>query len=222
MTDNNRYKLYVDNTYYHCYNRGVEKRIIFQDDQDYKTFLSYLKFYLSDPSLRGQSSKSFHSQQLSNHFSKIELIAYCLMPNHFHLLIKQTNQDSMTRFIRALCTRYSIYFNKRYNRVGSLYQGRYKAVLVDNEMQFLYLTKYIHRNPLSLVGNDPTKLTDYTYSSYHNYLNIIHQDWVNPENITYRYSPKNPNNTYRSFVEESKELATEITTLGNITLDWDT
>lgn len=222
MTAKNRYKQYVDNTYYHCYNRGVEKRIIFQDDQDYKVFISFLKFYLTDPALRGPSPKSFASQQLSNHFHKIDLIAYCLMPNHFHLLIKQSDQNSMTKFIRALCTRYAIYFNKRYKRVGSLYQGRYKAVLVNNEMQFLYLTKYIHRNPLKILVHNPQELVSYPYSSYRNYLNIIHQDWINPENITYRYSPKNPRNTYKAFVEESKELATEITTIGNITLDWDT
>lgn len=221
MTAKNRYKTYVDNSYYHVYNRGVEKRIIFQDPQDYKVFLSYLQFYLTDP-LRGPSPKYFASQQLTNHLGKIHLIAYCLMPNHFHLLIKQIDRDSMTKFIRALCTRYSIYFNKRYQRVGSLFQGRYKAVMVDNDMQFLYLTKYIHRNPLDLPGYQPSNLPEYPYSSYRNFMGVIHQSWVDPSDIIYRYSKNNTRNTYQYFVEEFKELSTEIETIGNLALDWET
>ncbi|MFZ2199508.1 MAG: transposase [Microgenomates group bacterium] len=223
MTAKNRTKTYVDNTRYHVYNRGVEKRTIFLDDKDYKVFLSYLQFYLMPiPSLRGPSPKSYPSQQLSNHNQKIRLIAYCLMPNHFHLLIKQTNKNDMTEFLRAISTRYSMYFNKRYDRVGSLFQGRYKAVLIDNEMQFLYLTKYIHRNPLDLFPLSPDKILDYPYSSYRNFLGIIHQSWVDPSDIIYSYSKNSPRNTYQNFVEESREKSTEIETLGNLTLDWTT
>jgi len=107
-----------------------------------------------------------------------------------------------------------MYFNKRYQRVGSLFQGRYKAVLVDNELQFLYLTKYIHRNPLDISGYTPSNLRDYPYSSYRNYLGIINQTWVN--------TSKTSKHKYQEFVEEQKELSTEILTMGNITLDHDT
>lgn len=226
MTAKNRTKVYVENTYYHVYNRGVEKRDIFLDNQDYGVFLSYLKFYLmplidpKDP--RGPSPRLSPAQQLSNHNNKISLIAFCLMPNHFHLLIKQTDRDSMTNFLRALATRYSMYFNKRYNRVGSLFQGRYKAILIDNEMQFLYLTKYIHRNPLDLFAYNLDNLLDYPYSSYRNYTGIIHQSWIDPNDIIYRYGKNGKHNAYQNFVEESKELSTEIEVLGSITLDRDT
>lgn len=223
MTSKNRTKIYVENTYYHVYNRGVEKRNIFIDDRDYGVFLSYLKFYLMPPVTqkdpRGPSPRLSPAQQLSNHNNKISLISYCLMPNHFHLLIKQTGKDSMTKFLRALATRYSMYFNKRYVRVGSLFQGRYKAVLIDNEMQFLYLTKYIHRNPLDLPDYSKINLLEYPYSSYRNFTGNILQVWIDPSDITHRYSNKNPLNTYQSFVEESNELSTEIETLGNLTLD---
>ncbi len=223
MTAKNRIKTYVANTFYHVYNRGVEKRTIFLDEKDFKVFLSYLKFYLMPTlTLRGASPKSYPSQQLTNHHQKIQLIAYCLMPNHFHLLLKQTDVDSMTSFLRALCTRYSMYFNKRYARVGSLFQGRYKAVLIDNEMQFLYLTKYIHRNPLDLSGYQPSNLLEYPYSSYRNFTGVIHQVWIDPSDIIYRNSNNNPQSTYQKFVEESKELSAEIETLGNLALDHDT
>jgi len=221
MPAKNTLKTYVDNSYYHIYNRGVEKRTIFQDDQDYKVFLSYLQFYLTDP-LRGDSHKSFPSQQLHNHNSTINLIAYCLMSNHFHLYIKQFDKHSINYFMRSLATRYSMYFNKRYHRVGKLFQGAYKAVLLTNELQYLYLSKYIHRNPLDLVNNDPIKLVEYPYSSYRNYLGYIHQEWVKPNEIKDYFSKENHHTPYREFVEESKELSTEITTLGNSTIDHDT
>lgn len=140
MPAKNSVKTYVDNSYYHLYNRGVEKRTIFQNEKDYKVFLSYLQFYLTEP-LRGESPKSFPSQELLNHTKNIQLIAYCLMPNHFHLFIKQREKDSINHFMRSLLTRYSMYFNKRYSRVGSLFQGPYKAALIDNEMQYLYIFK---------------------------------------------------------------------------------
>ena len=115
-----------------------------------------------------------------------------------------------------------MYFNKRYNRVGKLFQGTYKAVLLTNELQYLYLSKYIHRNPLELVNNDPTRLVEYPYSSYRNYLEYIHQEWVKPDEIKEYFSKENHHAPYQEFVEESKELSTEITTLGNTTLDHDT
>lgn len=222
MPSPNIIKTYVDNSYYHIYNRGVEKRIIFQDAQDYKVFLSYLKFYLSDPTLRGETPKLPPSQQLKNHSNKIMLLAYCLMPNHFHLYIKQSDYHDMTHFMRSLLTRYGMYFNKRYKRVGSLFQGPYKAVYIDNELQYLYLSKYIHRNPLEIIGNDIVKLTEYPYSSYPNYLGLIHQDWVHPEEITGYFSKELHHTPYKEFVEEYKELATEISSLGNAALDWET
>jgi putative transposase len=209
MPSPNIVKTYVDDSYYHVYNRGVEKRCIFLDDQDYKTFLSYLKFYLSPPLLRGETSKSFPSQELQNHSQQILLLAYCLMPNHFHLFIKQKDAVAMSYFMRSLSTRYSMYFNKRYLRVGTLFQGVYKAAYIDHEMQYLYLSKYIHRNPLAL-GYTATNLKEYPYSSYRNYLGIIQQNWVHPEEIRDYFSQENHHTPYQEYVENSEQIADEI------------
>lgn len=220
MPPKNSLKTYVDHTYYHVYNRGVEKRTIFQDDQDYVAFLGCLKLYLTPPhpidrrfaiTLQGDSlsneSKILYapSRQPKNHTNSIELVAYCLMPNHFHLMFRQNERDSMNHFMRSLATRYSMYFNKKYERVGTLFQGTYKAVMVEHENQFLWLTKYIHRNPLGLASyrESPRKLVEYPYSSYKNYLNKIHQPWIHPENILTYFSTTNPRSTYQAFVEES-------------------
>ena len=219
MPAKNSIKTFVDHTYYHVYNRGVEKRDIFLDDKDYLAFLGCLKLYLTPPhpvdrriaiTLQGETLSNTNkviycpSRQPNNHEKTIDLVAYCLMPNHFHLLFRSIEKDSMTKFMRSLATRYSMHFNKKYERVGSLFQGPYKAVMVEHENQFLWVTKYIHRNPLtlSLYKENPCKLAEYPYSSYKNYLGDIHQSWLHPENILVYFSKTNPRNTYQRFVEE--------------------
>ncbi len=221
MPAKNRIKTYVSDSYYHIYNRGVEKRIIFQDEKDYVVFLSCLKLYLNPPkpldrrfslTLQGPSPTDRDIQvyapcrQPNNHYGKIELVAYCLMPNHFHLCIKQTDRRAIDHFMRSLATKYAMYFNKKYERVGSLFQGRYKAVLIESEEQFTYLTKYIHRNPLKLATykDRPRQLDSYPYSSYPNYLGTRHQTWVNPTNILAYFSTTSPHNSYQNFVEETE------------------
>lgn len=229
MPSKNRIKTYVSDSYYHIYNRGVEKRIIFEDDEDYTVFLACLKLYLDPPkpvdrrfsiTLQGPSPTDTSTQiyapcrQPNNHYGKVELVAYCLMPNHFHLCIKQADRRDMDHFMRSLATKYAMYFNKKYARVGSLFQGRYKAVLIETEEQFTYLTKYIHQNPLKLASykDRPRQLGQYSFSSYPNYLKLRHQSWINPENILTYFSFSNPHNSYQNFVEESpSELEGEAT-----------
>ena len=209
MPSKNAIKKYEAGAYYHIYNRGVEKRIIFQDDKDYKTFLSYLKFYLSPPTkhdlhsdLQGVSLKAIPpSRVLKNYHDEIELLAYCLMPNHFHLLVHQTTVSAINYFMRSLSTKYVCYFNTRYKRVGHLFQDTYKAVKIESEQQWIHLTKYIHLNPLDLhpFKESPCRLTEYKYSSYPNYLGKFKQSWVKPNEILANIS-KVGKNSYHNFV----------------------
>lgn len=192
MPAKNSIKEYEAGAYYHIYNRGVEKRLIFIDDQDYKTFLCYLKLYLTDPKLQGPTLKSYPSRSLKNYAGDIELYCYCLMSNHFHLLIKQNSSYGIKEFMQSLCTKYSIYFNKKLDRVGGLFQGKYKAVKVRASEQLVYLSKYIHLNPREPV--------DYPYSSLSNYLRDINQVWVRSNEILSYFSKTNPNLSYRDFI----------------------
>jgi len=198
MPSKNIIKEYVDEAYYHLYNRGVAKQDIFQDEQDYKTFLSYLKIYLSK---KDESQKIAPTRQLKNFFEEFTLLAYCLMPNHFHMLVWQKNQRTMANFMRSIATKYSRYFNKKYHRVGPIFQSRYKAVLITEENQFVYLSKYIHRNPLPTR----TDLVGYKYSSYLNYLGLINQTWIDKSEILSYFSKLNPKESYKEFVEEIDE-----------------
>ena len=200
MPSRNIIKEYKENTYYHIYNRGVDKRTIFLDKNDYKKFLGYLKFYLSPIDLQGQTLKVAPSRALKNYTDYIQLLTYCLMPNHFHLLIHQTIALAIAGFMQSLCTKYSIYFNKKSNRSGPLFQGRYRAVEVTSEEQLIYLTKYIHRNPIDILPSR-TDLEGYKYSSYGNYLKRFSQDWIKTDGILEYFK----NSSYKEFVEETED-----------------
>lgn len=218
MPAKNSLKDYSPESYYHVYNRGVAKQNIFLDEQDYKTFLSYFKLYLTPPDLQGQSLKIAPTRQLKNYSEELKLLAYCLMPNHFHLFVFQKEADSMANFLRSLATKYSMYFNKKYKRVGHVFQGRYKAVMVTNENQFIYLSKYIHRNPLDILPTG-TILVGYKYSSYPNYLGRFHQDWVDTSDILSYFSKQRQAESYCDFVEEIDER--DLLMIKNSMLDFD-
>lgn len=203
MPAKNALKEYHENGYYHLYNRGVNKGLIFFDDRDYKTFLYYLKLYLCSEKLQVEYLKLYPSRKLKNYCSRLKLLAYCLMPNHFHLLVWQKDPDAINFFMRSLTIKYAMYFNKKYKRVGPLFQGVYKAVQVENEQQLIYLSKYIHRNPVTLTSGRVPEV--YRYSSYQNYLGIFDQQWVKREEILDYFSKSKLSNSYRAFVEEIDE-----------------
>lgn len=223
MPARNRTKLYLENGYYHIYNRGVEKRLIFRDEQDYGVFLSYLKNYLtpknqeellnilSDPNVSyKEKSNVLKLLRLNNFFGEITLLAYCLMPNHFHLFIKQKNPLSIDKFMQSLATRYTMYFNKKHRRVGFLYQDIYKAVLIDHEEQFIYLSKYIHKQAITHSATKGPTLQgweEWQPSSIQEYLGLRKTDWVHPEEILTYFSKTNPNLSYKSFVNDQDDFS---------------
>lgn len=199
MPAKNVLKLYEKNGYYHLYNRGVAKNPIFFEEQDYAVFLSYLKEYLSPPvPLTEEELRLMKYTYLrKNYHQEIELLVYCLMPNHFHFLLKQNEVRSIELFMRSLLTRYSVYFNKHYDRVGHLFQGAYKGVLIRHEEYLLWLSRYIHRNPLELLRKEE-KLSAYPYSSYRVYLGLQNVEWVSPQDVLTAF----PRGDYRSFAED--------------------
>jgi len=220
----NEVKLYIENGVYHIYNRGVEKRKIFQDKQDYAVFCSYLKVYLSpknideisrqlaNPKLsRSEKTRLINMARLNNFSNEIVLIAYCLMPNHFHLLVKQKSRDTIDKFMNSLGTRYTMYFNRKYDRVGKLYEGTYKAVLVTTDEQLLHLTRYIHKNPtkLSSAQGDPLYSQP---SSLAEYLGLKKTPWVDPKEVLAFFSKTNPKLSYKNFLksEEDKGLIKDL------------
>jgi putative transposase len=189
MPAKNVIKLYVENGWYHLYNRGIEKRDIFLDEQDYKVFLHYFKRYLTQSSDLVDEIKPRFKNDL---FDKIQLVSYCLMPNHFHLLVKQAEKNTIIDFMRALSNSYTHYFNQKYQRIGPLFQGAYKGILINEEPYLLHLSRYIHLNPLEIYNPAESgevkprtrfHLVDYPYSSYGEYLGLRKTEWIHPDEI---------------------------------------
>lgn len=214
MPSKNTVKPYIENGYYHIYNRGVEKRLLFQDQQDYSVFLNYLKDYLlpkdtdslaqqlANPNTpREVKQKILNILKLNNFSENIKLLAYSLMPNHFHLLVKQKDSFSIDNLMNSLGTRYTMYFNRKYKRVGNLYQDTYKAVLVSNDEYLLHLSRYIHKQSFPSVQGDPLNSQP---SSYSNYIGLKKTEWIYPQEILLYFSKQNPIKDYISFVNEEE------------------
>lgn len=177
---------FVEGNVYHIYNRGVEKRNVFLNDRDRLRFIHDLyEFNDEDAVANVWYYFSPKTSEVEPHYIPkerkkrkllVEILAFVLMPNHYHLLLRQLKQDGIVRFMQKLGTGYTMYFNKTYERVGSLFQGRYKAVLVDRESYFTYLPFYIHANPLEIyrgstsLGKRMRFLESYRWSSFPDYL----------------------------------------------------
>jgi putative transposase len=204
MPSRNTVKSYEPESMYHVYNRGVDKRIIFVDERDYLVFLSFLKYaLLSDEELKNyevidegviSQASRFNLRREGLHGS-VELVSFCLMPNHFHLLLYQYDIDGITRLMRSVATGYVLYFNKRHKRVGTLFQGRYKASKINSQGYWDHISRYIHLNPLDINQDYKT----YQYSSYRNYIGEFNAEWLKPGLVLDSFSSTEE---YEKFVEE--------------------
>ena len=154
--------------YYHIYNRGVEKRDIFLDNSDHFRFLSNLK------ELNVCNSDSVVDPQEVDPLTAI--VCYCLMPNHFHLIVQQLRENGISKFMQRVGTAYTMYFNKKYNRSGVLFQSGFKAKHIENNQYLLHLSRYIHLNPSDLLVREDDlesqqgSLIKYKWSSLPFYL----------------------------------------------------
>ena len=190
MPARNVIKTYVPDSYYHVYNRGVSKQTIFRDEQDYEVFLGLLKRYLSPtPTLRA------NRVPYPSYAGEVQLLSYCLMPNHFHLQLYQTSEEGMQLLLKSVSVAYSMYFNKKHKRVGAVFQQRYRAVRIVNDAQLVHISRYIHMNPAQYDA--------WEWSSLPYYLEKQRADWIHPyldEGIT----------NYRLFLKEYESRRNEL------------
>lgn len=138
---------------YHIYNRGTDKRKIFLDSADYMRFTNGLiEFNNENPSLnvRYKNSIGVPIHEVQPREKLVEIFAYCLMPNHYHLMLRQMKDNGISLFMKKVGTGYTMYFNMKEERSGALFQGRFKSVLIDRDEYLRYLPHYIHLNPVEL------------------------------------------------------------------------
>ncbi len=184
---------FLADSYYHVYNRGSEKRTIFLSHWDYIKFLGRIK----------ENAKKYATN----------ILCYTLMPNHFHFLLHQTKKEGICEFMNSIQLGHAKFFNIKYERVGPLYQGRFKAKLINKDEYLLQVSAYIHRNIIAhfLDSGSPNdsrnltfireKLRSYPYSSYRGYIGLEHNGFIESDTILNYFSTTNAKLTYESFVE---------------------
>lgn len=206
---------FITDNYYHLFNRGVEKRIVFSDNQDYQRFLFTLYYYqFTGPKPKLSTYKRYHTQNFNENPKIVEVICYCLMPNHFHLLLKQIKDGGIQEFIRKAINSYTKYYNMRHHRVGHLFQGIFKAVPIENDEQLLHVSRYIHLNPY--VSGITTNLEIYRYSSYPAFIGQANDSLCVKEPILDFFKS---GSEYKAFVNDHASYAQEIEQLKHCLID---
>ena len=189
MPGRNILKEDVAESYYHIYARGANKQKIFLDDADFTYFLALLKRHLSH-----ERTKTYRGVEFLKLYENINLLTYCLMQNHFHLLVFQINEHAMSNLMRRIMTAYGQYFNKKYHRVGHVFESCYRASRVSSDSYLLHISRYIHLNPKDWRS--------YPYSSLSSYIDSIKRDWVSTDRILDLYKSQDE---YREFLEDYEQ-----------------
>jgi putative transposase len=160
----------INNEVYHVFNRGSDKRDIFLKSKDYKRFTKTFYYYQHigpKPKFSMLSKETFNNFHPTPNSKLVEIFSYCLMPNHFHFLVRQLKTNGVSIFMSQVLNSYTKYFNIKRKRIGPLFQGAFKTTRVESDEQLIHLSRYIHLNPVvSGIVNSPN---NYTWSSYKEY-----------------------------------------------------
>jgi putative transposase len=189
MPRRNTQRFDVPDSFYHVYTRGHSRRRIFLDEQDYLYFLKLLERYLASSEAKNQYGVPY-----PNFYNKVELTAFCLLSSQVHLLVYQHQPGALAAFMRSLMTSYSRYFNARYKRSGALFESRYRASRITDDLYLEHVTRYIHRAPKSWET--------YEYSSLPYYLQQVEVSWLEPKRILSSFSSAAD---YLRFMEDRDE-----------------
>jgi REP element-mobilizing transposase RayT len=200
---------FANGEYYHIFNRGVDKRRIFQDESDYFRFwlsINLLNDEMDGLMLNWRNSKrdrpdlclkNFRQESGSCQKSLVKLIAYCLNPNHFHFILKQKREDGLKRFMHKISTSYANYFNAKYDRSGALFQGRFKSIHIKNNSSLLYLTSYVNCN---CEVHGIAKASDYRWCGFPEYIGKSKEGICDKEIIMKQFQSRKE---YAEFAKEN-------------------
>ncbi len=215
MPSRYRVREFAENEYYHVFNKGLQKEKIFLDKQDREILLYYLRVYLVNPDkIQAKYPRLPLRLQAKNLNSQITLIAYCLMPNHFHFLLKQTTKDAISKLMRQIINAYTLYFNKKYTRTGPLFEGRYKAVRIPSDNLLLHIARYIHLNPV--VANLVDNPENFAWSSHKDYIMKANSDLISSNPILGHFKSLK---TYQQFINDQITYGKELEKIKHLILD---
>lgn len=201
---------------YHILNRSVANIPIFQKQRECKVFIELLNYY------RWQDARNKFSVfkndpqrlKLAKKGTLVTILNYCLMPNHFHLTLRQETENGIKAFIQKVSNSFSHFYNKKFNNTGPLFQSSFKAILIENEVQLLHLSRYIHLNPVSAgIVENPE---DYIFSSYRYYIGVEKRDFVDSKPILSQFSSLEK---YKKFVLSRRDYQRKISVVKKIALE---
>ena len=212
----------VNEEYYHVYSRSIAKYIVFNDAVEFGRVLKLIRLYRFDNftykysqfmDLEADTQTSVICNLEKENDLLVEIVAYCLMPTHIHLFLKQLKDKGIEKYLSKILNAYSRYFNEKHHRNGPLWTGRFKNVLVDNDEQLLHLTRYIHLNPVSVKLVNKPEL--WCYSSYLEYINQDRNDHLcNIKTIIDMDSKQ-----YKKFVDDRKDYQKTLSLIKHISID---
>ncbi|MBI2040099.1 transposase [Candidatus Microgenomates bacterium] len=208
---------FINEEFYHLYNRGLEKKDIFTQNRDYSHFIKTFFYYqIQNPKPKFSVYRRTSIFPVDPSKKIVDIICYCLMPNHFHLLIKQLKDGGITEFMRRFILSYIKYRNLKYKHQGPLLNGPFRAVRIETDEQLIHVSRYIHLNPLvsKLVKN----LNFYSWSSYRAYIGLEDSPALAKEEIlSFFKSPEG----YQKFVMDQADYGTTLELLKHTTMDID-
>lgn len=215
----------VTDQYYHIFNRGVARQPIFQEKQDYKRFIATLNYYryfplpirLSKLQLLAISvRKNILTELQKSGKLQAEIISFVCMPNHFHLILKQSRENGISKYLKELQNSYARYFNTKHKRIGTLFQGQFKAIHIESEEQLLHLSRYVHLNPYtSYVVKNVNDLKIYPWSSLLQYLGLS-QGFAKTDIINSLFSTPRK---YWKFIEDQAKYQRELNLINHLLLE---
>ncbi len=212
------------NEIYHIFNRGVEKRPIFLNKKGYSRFLELTNYYrfancpvkFSQLKVLSHEAKEDLLGKLNSQADKlVEILAFCLMPNHIHFLLKQLKDGGISKFMNKTCSGYSHYFNVLNLRVGPLFQGNFKAVRIETDEQLIHVSRYIHLNPVTSYLIEFGHLESYNFSSYPEYIGKRAGFCNTKEVLAYFKTVQ----VYKNFVKDQVDYARRLENIKHLILD---
>ena len=213
----------VNEEHYHIFNRGVARQPTFLNKNDYKQALLTLSYYrFTSPLVRLSRFKEL-SQEERNRIALnmqkkkkfAEIISFVFMPNHFHLLLKQTVNNGISHFLSKFTNSYTKYFNTKYNRVGPVFQGVFKSVHVESDEQLIHLSRYIHLNPVVSAVVDKESLFSYHWSSLPDFL-AGKSDLVQIEPILKQFKTSED---YKKFILDNVDYGKKLEEIKHLVLE---
>lgn len=210
---------------YHIFNRSIGHTTIFKELKNYQRLINLVEFYrFNKPPVRfshfNRLTESVKIEFLNKiHLSEklIDIYAFCLMPNHFHFLVKQLKDNGISQFTSNLQNAYAKYFNIKYQRTGSLFQSMFKVVRIETESQLIHVQRYIHLNPLtSYILKDFKELYKYKWGSFGSYTQKHPYNFINTKPILKLFNNKKD---FTSFTSDQIEYQKQLHQIKNIILE---